>query len=351
MTRRAAFTFIELIASMVAATVLMVSLLATITIATSLLDQVEDDGSDQKDAAIENRLASDLRYATSVNSLSSEQFEIVRPNPTTGASETVVYEAYMNGLTRQVNGNNAVQLDAQTPTVLFDVDGYSGASENSNGSTPTIHAANSVASAGPVSSMTVELPNGVMAGDVLILVLAFRSSFSLSLSDTNWNGIRSGYIGDLRIAAFYRQYDASTPPTITVDFGGSSGELSASVLAIDQSSIYSPIAGSTIRGGIASFTDSSTHPGPVHQGSVADYELDVQIIATLGSPLPPTTLGMAAYTDVAHAIAGEGTFRECTLAIAVRSGPNPDMTTNNQVWFQSSAVWAQIGIRVTGDDV
>ncbi len=122
--RRPGFTLIELIVAMAASTVLLSSLAATVVIPTRLLETPPDDRQLWRDRMIADRVASDLRYATNIDDTATYGFQITRPHPTNGTPQTIAYQSYLDGLTRQVDGNAAVSLADDSPTYPFQVDGY-----------------------------------------------------------------------------------------------------------------------------------------------------------------------------------------------------------------------------------
>lgn len=351
MMRRSGFTFIEVIAAMVAASVLLVSLLATVSIATSMLEPTEDSAAQWADREIADRVSADLRYATSIDSSLSESFSIVRPSVSNGTLETVTYESYLDGLTRQIGTGTVIELDPVAPAYTFDVDGFSGAMAVTPSLPPQIRGVRQVASSGAVTSLDFDLPTGSKYGDLLLVVVAFRSSSGPTLSGSGWSTDETLSSGTMSLWTFYQTHHSGLPQTITADLGVNPGEIAVVALAIDNVNPISPFGGSSHATGTADASLPSTHPVPIHSGTVAETDLNIQIVAAEGSPFLTTTMGLSGFSESAQIIAAEGASGETSLGITSRIGPVPSMTHRPRVWFHQSATWLQIGIRVLGPDV
>ena len=351
MIRRIGFTFIEVIAAMVAASVLLVSLLATVSIATSMLEPTENSSALWADRDIADRISADLRYATSIDSSVTESFTIVRPDASSGALETVTYESYMDGLTRRVGSGTIVELDPVAASYSFNVDGFSGATVTTATLHPQIRGVRKVASTGAVTSIEFELPVGIKHGDLLFVAIAFRADFGPTLSGSGWNTDQTLSNGTLGLWTFYQTHHSGISQTITADLGLVPGEIAIVALAIENANSYSPIVGSTYATGTADPAHYSTHPTPIHTGSVAETDFNLQLIVCGGSPFLDSTLGLSSFTDAAQIVAGEGTVGETSLGVTSRLGPVPSTGHTPRVWFLQSANWLQIGLRVVGPDV
>ena len=154
MAERAGFTLLELVVALIAATVLTASLAATVLISTELLEVPPDEKAVWKDNAIQDRLASDLRFATSIDETPSEGFVISRPDPETGVMQDVTYTSYVDGLTRQVDSGPAIEFDPQSPTVTFQVDGYTAPTETGSNNVVRVRSTSHAESSGTDSDVS-----------------------------------------------------------------------------------------------------------------------------------------------------------------------------------------------------
>ncbi|TWU07538.1 prepilin-type N-terminal cleavage/methylation domain-containing protein [Stieleria varia] len=346
---RAGFTFIELIAAMAAASVLMVSLLATVLIATSLLQPNTSAQQETRDRSIEDRISSDLRYATAIDSSPSYGFNVTRASVTTGSSESLSYESYIDGLTRGVNGDASVTLDIAAPSHQSHVDGYSAPTSASQAYYPRVRAVNSVASPGTVGSLSCPLPNGVKDGDLLLLVTTYRSAPFVLISPGGWNFINFAYRDGMVIDARYTYYNSSMPPDVTAFFFFDTGEIGISIYAIENAHPYSPILGSVSSSGEAYAGNSLSHPAALQSGTHAEGDLNLQLIIADESPIASSTLGMPGFTDVIRRTVAPYSSKRFSSGSATRNGPI-STTFAPRVWFQQDAPWAMLSVRIGGPD-
>ncbi len=186
---RHGFTLIELIAVMIASTVLLVSLASTVILSTRLLEAPPEDSQQWHDREIADRLAADLRYATDVNESFADGFGITKPNAVTGVSENAFYEACQAGLTRQIDSGPVIGLDTDVPGYQFAVDGYTASNDPTSGHVARVRSSSSAATNWDSNDLPLDLPAGCQDGDLLLLVVAARSPWFL-IGPSDWNHLR-----------------------------------------------------------------------------------------------------------------------------------------------------------------
>ena len=225
--KRSGFSLLELIVALLASTALVASLAATIVITTELLEVEPDYKAKWHDRTITDRVASDLRYATNIDETYSYGFQITKPDPATGNPQTVTYESYMNGLTRQVDSGPAIVYDSESPSDVFQVDGYSAPTMTATGNVARLRSSSSAASPNAVSGLDINVPAGCKTGDLLLLCISAKTPATLNISQAGWQTISIQGVSDLRLVNVIRSFDR-----VQIAF-----DHHHAVAAIDQSSL------------------------------------------------------------------------------------------------------------------
>lgn len=346
--RRSGYTLIELVGAMTAASVMLVALASSVVVSTSLIEPTDIGGTLARDRAIADRLSNDLRYATSINTQSGYGMEITRPD-FDGVSTTLNYEAYIDGLIRQVSGGARVELDPLAPGISQYVDGYSAATAAANTLTPrVIGVSHAVTDGTSASSLTVDLPSNSRPGDLLILVTAYRNSFFLTPSSVGWNNLDARSNFGITLRADYLFINATTPLShlLSVTPGA---DAAAVLMVVERPRTSMPIAWVGTGTGNAVLGDSSTYPAPLENpGAISANSLQLQFFAAADSPWPQGTLGIAAFTDCVRLVGSPGASGEVSLGIAMRNGPMPSLTNAPSVWQVQSGRWVTIATQIEG---
>ncbi len=237
---RNGFTLLELITAMLASTVLVASLAATVLISTSLMKTPPNDQDDWHDREIADRLAGDLRYATGVNEAVGYGFQITKPDSTSGSPETASYESYTDGLTRRVGSGPVMNLDPAAPKHVFSVDGYSAPTYVASDTYVRLRSSSTAATAAAVPSVEIRVPPGCKPGDLVLLCISAKTPSGANVSSSGWQslGLVSG--GDLRLITMHKTYDATWPSTLTISVTPDSA-IAAAMLAIENVDPTSPI--------------------------------------------------------------------------------------------------------------
>lgn len=345
-SRAAGFTLIELIAAMIASTVLLVALTATITMSNRLLEMPLEDRPEWHDRELADRLAADLRYATSIDDSSEDRFRITKPDPASGASETAVYDTYVNGLTRQVDSGPLISLDADSPSHQWMVDGYTAPTYVSSANVARVRAVNSAATGGTALSLQVDLPPGCRDGDLLLLAVAARSPWYATVSPNNWNFLEFRYVNGLQMAVMYQIHSSATAASATI-FSFPDSAMAAAIVCIENVDVSNPIRWHGSSTGDAWAANPSTHPAPLETTEYETNQLNVQVFAAINDPWHPGTLGLASFTDVVQETAAPGLpSNQTSIGITVRNGATPNLTATPRVWHRSNGSWGQIALQV-----
>ncbi len=344
--QRPGYTLIELVTVMIAATVLLVSLASTVVLSTRLLESPPEDSRQWHDREIADRLAADLRYATDVDESYGFGFQISKPNAVSGTSESVLYAAEYDGLTRQVDSGPVINLDAQAPSHQFAIDGYTAPTYLVSSNLPRVRSWSTAASSGPVGSLLLDLPAGCKDGDLLVLVLAMRTPWYFDVSPADWNYHEFLTQDSLQMVVMYKLYDASTAAPLSVVSFPSAG-MSAAIVAIENVDPYYSVQWSGSARGIATPADRNSHATPLEPTSFPANHLNVQLFAAVGDPWYDGALGLSSFTDVVQETAASGWWSyETSVAIAVRNGPMPEQKSTPRVMHLTSGSWAQVGLQL-----
>ena len=371
--KRSAYTLIELVTALLASTVLIAGLAATISVSTDLLEQPIDDDAAWRDREIVDRIAADMRFARSIQTNAGYGFQLTRPNPRTGNHQTVSYQSSINGLTRQVAGIPAMVLDGESPAVQFSVDGYSAASAQNSSTVVRVRSSSSAASDQSVTNLTIDTPPGCKPGDLLLMCIASEDSTNHTLSESGWN-IDPAILGvGVSLVTAYRFYDASYPASTTVT---SSENSSLGIILMSIEGVAtggsSPIAWQatdaginvTGNGGLARLLSSrgllalygalvgtpSAIPGPLETSDDSDGDLNVQVFVTTGAPWPGGTIGLPSFVDIeSNTSIRSRVFlsdSETSLGIAVRSGRSPGSSGSPTIILPQNQAWVQAALKL-----
>ncbi|WP_147866149.1 hypothetical protein [Stieleria maiorica] len=335
---------------MTGATLLMVSLASTVIISTSLVEPTDEDGRRTRDRVISDRINHDLRYATQIDATGSYSVSVERPD-LGNQSQTLVYEAYLNGLTRSVSGGESTQLDPAAPSVNLHVDGYTAPTAGLQTMRPRIRAVSTAVTGGwSSSSLTIDLPDGARPGDLLLLAVVSRNAFFVSASPSGWQDLDYRFNTGILLELYGQWMTASTPGTYTLNYFWG-GDLAVAMLAIEHANSSWPFGWAGASSGTSVAGVASTYPRPLENtATIGERTLNLQFIASTRAPTPQTSLGIASFTDCVNRVGSPGTTGECSLGIASRTGPMPSLTTTPHVLHQQSASWVTIAVEVEGDD-
>lgn len=340
------FTLIELIAAMIASTVLVASLAATVLISSRLLETPPADDELWQNRLVADRVASDLRFATSVDDTLASGFEVTRVNTQSGTTESLTYQSSAQGFTRKIDSGPPVVLDSDSPTQTLQVDGYSAPTTPPSDAYVRVRSKTTAFTTIAAGVMQIDIPPGCKTGDTLLLAVSAKSPSSLSVSGSGWQLLHLQSLGDLRLATLIHTYDSAWPSSVNISVSPDSA-IAAAMVAIEHPHPSAPIAWSGTTGGFAFQGVPLSHPQPLETSGFEPRHLNVQVFAAELDPWIDGALGMAGFTDVAQATAGEGNVSlENTIAIAVRNGATPTQSVTPRLIHQDWGLWLQVGIRV-----
>lgn len=345
---RFGYTMIEVIAAMAASSLLLLALASSVAISTSLVEPTLQSEGQQRDRMIFDRLSHDLRYANAISSASEYSFTIGR-HDLSDVLQTLTYEAYDEGLTRRVDDADAIQLEATTPAISHFVDGYSAPTPFYQVLPPRIRDVSTAETgSNPASSMTIDVPDAALPGDLLILAIAYRNSFYAFPNSSDWDLQSFRFNTDIALVVYWQLMDSSTAAAETLSFNYD-GDVTASMLALENANVDSPFLWLGSATGTSTIGNAATFPQPLENtGATGIKSLSLQLFAAAGSPTPQTSLGVASLSDCVNLVGSRWSDGECALGIGFRTGPIPSLSSVPHVLHQQSAHWVTIGIEIGG---
>ena len=337
---RRAFTLLELITAMLASTALVVALAATLAISTQMLQTPPDDRSTWRDQNISDRIARDLRYATQVREV-ADGFEITAPRSSDGVLRKVTYESGVDGLTRQVDGQSAFALESQQAKFLLDVDGYSAPTNPTPDRCVRVRSYTTVANDNLDTSWVLDVPPGTQSGDLVLLCMSARLLSSLTISGSDWSVLSFDYTSDIRLIVASKTFDHSWDSGVTLSSRAASS-VAAALVTLENADSGTPFPWATTQQGYAYTSSSATFPQVRESSDIKARQLNLQVFAAENDPWHDGAIGLAGFAEVLQvtAMPGDNSYRN-TLAIAVRNGPTPTMSSVPRPNHQSSGYWLQ----------
>ncbi|MGB0597140.1 MAG: hypothetical protein ACPGLY_10650 [Rubripirellula sp.] len=347
---RPGFSLIEVITAMLAATLLMSALAASVVISTNLLETPPSDLQLARDRLIKNRLRSDLRYATSVNEAAGNGFQIERPHPGTGISETINYQADQNGLTRQVGIGPTATLDENPLTETWSVSSYEAPTETAPSHVVRICGTSHASTPVSRSSLEIAVPHGLKSGDRVLLCLSVITPgltfpSSTAISEPDWKPLKVLRNDNINMGVFHHIYDDKWPATVQISISPAS-TMAALMIGIENVHPMSPFPWSDSRSGYVVALSPSTHPTYSQSDSIADRQLNLQIFAAQAKPWDEGRMGMSGFCDVIQATAGTGTASENSIGVVVRNGVAPRLSFAPRLLHQQSGYWLGFATQV-----
>ena len=346
--RRFGYTLIELIGAMAAASLLMLTLAASVLVSTSLVEPSDADAELQRDRQILDRLGGDLRYATSIDAKNTVGgFKADRAS-LQNTHQTVVYQSVVDGLTRTADGTQ-VQLDASAPTIHHWVDGFTAATAYAAPRYVRPRAFDvSSTNSGGGTSLALDVPSNAENGDLLFLIVAFRQASSVLPSSPGWIEAASIDHDSIELVVFSQQMSAATTTSQVVSFDQVDDATAALVVIEDAGA--TPLTWTGTQEGTTVAGSQSTYASPLeNSATIQPTSLNLQVFAAEGSPWLTHTLAMPGFSDLLVSIGSEGSADECMLAVTYRSGAIPSLTHPiNAVHFEA-VDWVSVSLQVDGD--
>lgn len=195
MTRRDAYTLIEMMIALASAGVLMVGISSALYIAAQGmdLDQGASAARGRADAAV-GRLLADARTATRFRSATATAVEFDVPDRTgDGAADTLLYAwsgTVGDPLTRTLNGGAAQTVLSDVRSLSFGAPSHAVATPNVTTTPletwPVLGAGEAPSVVDPGVGITMNTPAGVVPGDLLIGVVATTGDEASLIATTGW---------------------------------------------------------------------------------------------------------------------------------------------------------------------
>ncbi|TWU56531.1 hypothetical protein Poly51_24420 [Rubripirellula tenax] len=347
--KRHAYTLIEIVVAMLAASVLVASLAGSIAVTSSLLQPDTDHDKDLARRLIADRIGGDLRYATSATAApSGVGLDLHRTEPASNINQVIRYRSESADLTRGVDGDTAVRIGASITQLDTTIDGYSAPTWIAT--SPNLVRCRSRAvqsSADSVSSISVEIPAGVIPGDLVLLCVSAKSSSTVAITKPNsFTTLQDESNGYLSLVVAYGAYDLTWPTEITID-ASPIAYMAATLITVEGVDPGGPIRWTANRRNASPFADLA--PTSLESATTQDSDLNLQIFAADRSPWFPGTMGMASYVDVVQRRAGESSFWfGNSIGVASRNGNETTLSSPPQMMHRSYGSWIQAAVVLKG---
>lgn len=348
-----AFTLVEIIASMIASTLIVVTLVGTIQVAGMLLDEVPAQQAQIESGDVRRWISDDLRYASEVVQ-ENGRLQISRTRPDTGQIESVVYRNASTGLSRQVGLGATADVDKRSSTISIRVDAVEMEQQASNaGVHARVHAISTAFTQERNNEIEIAVPDGCIPGDLMLLVIGMKFDRVTSLDMSGWTQIAIESDGDLQLQILQNTYATTFPASINIS-AAESANYSIMMLAIENSAANPFIW-------IDSRTDSLVEVHGFRVGSINPIDdptlsvdtLNLQFYISDSHPFDKT-LGSPVFVTQAILESGNrDSFGEAdamhSLGLATRHGPIPaDFAGDTSLQLHSSASVAQISLGIAG---
>ncbi|TWU49398.1 type IV pilus modification PilV family protein [Rubripirellula reticaptiva] len=346
---RQAFSLIELVVAMLAATVLLVSLAGSIAVTSQLLEPDEKANQRRQATEITDRIANDLRYATQFTTHpSSNGFSVQRIDPFTQSVQSIQYVSSSSELTRTADDSPTITLNATIDSTATVTDTFTQtATTTPSASSPRLRSMTVASTSDSSTSLSLDIPAGVMPGDLILICVSAKSPSSVTISEAaNWTTLQSMSNGYLMLHVAYRFYDTNWANTVTATTD-KNAQIAASMIAIQDVSLSGPIGWTASRRNNSPFSD--LNPTSLESNSVGDTDLNIQIFGADGSPWHNGTIGMASFADVVQRRAGEGSFwLGNSIGATLRIGGSNDQEAPPRMLHRSIGSWIQAAVVLKG---
>ncbi len=341
--QRRAFTIIELLAAMLAATVLLAGLAASVSIATSLLDLQADEAVSDIDDELRNRIAMDLRHSTVLTDVSSSSVSLERVEPMSGLAEQITYTVSSSGLSRSTSQGATEVLDSRQPVLSIVADNYS---------VPSVALpkrvrwrATSTAVTDGSTSLTVGRPPGCVSGDLVLLCIAGKFGDSSINLPSGWNTIGDVKRSTLGQIVCYQYFSPANTSSVVITTP-SSIPFSAIMLSISDAHPYNPVSFTSTESRFA-WSILGPHPNALEPGVSNPSRMVLQILATEDEQWGLATFRMPSYVDAAHLIANPGSGRQTiSQGVTLRNGIDTEMSASKVTFCSRLGNWVQTAVEL-----
>ena len=337
---RVGFTVLELVVSLIAATALMVGLVATLQVSMQSVDTVQQLHRNP-DGELRAWLVDELRYATSVQQPQTDHLTLVR-SEVDASTDTIQYRVNAGVLQRSVGGGTWITVDSNVTSLsyasrsypvdleqnLADLELPDSMPKSGINSTSRLCGVSNFESDSKVDEVTLEVPGEGRSGDLLVVaVLAnyppsiFTTPDTISIAGSGWNEvIHTNRWPTLRLRVWTRAWAANLPKPITIDLVNDYVACGTLLCVRNASSSPAQITDAVSQGFVASDAD---RPDAALDSAMTPTDLNVQIVASNASTRGVHTLGLAGFTDATNAKSSSGSSSHRTLYVGIRQGQLP----------------------------
>ncbi len=343
---RKALTLIELVAAMAASTLLLVALASTVVVATKLIEAPKADAEKIETSEVIGLIGTDLRFADSVAQPQANRIEITRTNLAGNSTEAIVYETGVAGLSRSVNDSDPISILPDATSMTWTPEIETGVS---NRTAPKIVGFTKAASTSNTSLLTVDVPAGLVPGDLILVAACCRGKRTLSCDGMTWTTQSNYCPSDIRCLVTTAPFTSTTPSQFNV-IASRDCRLLAIAIGITGQAPTTPVAAVSNHTGSTFNIFAPSRATPASIPGIKRSDISLQVFALSGSPLEDYGLGLATFNDVTQCTSHSALFQpSVSLGVAWRYGPLPPQLVAPRV-DSSGTTWTTSALQLVGKE-
>ena len=339
------FTLIELVAAMIAASVLVAGLASAMLVTNrSLEDAATPINRAGLVETVADRIAEDTRYAIAIQQVGQTISLTVPDRDGDGFDESIVYGSSAAGLTRAQALHPTVTFLSGTPSIAMRVDGYTSPTQTVPPTQVRLLGWTQMATTNRTWTTSVEVPGGARAGDLLVMVTVGDDS-TVGPWGGGWTAIKYHEANKLFVAVFTRVATTTELTNQTIfAYSFNSSSIAAIVHCFSGDGRTTFDDNVSTSGGNANQGTGSGIPRPLQVSTVPDHAMNLQILAIEQDPFALNSSGLTGFSDVGIVTATSSGNAQLTLITAIRNGKYTS-STPSAYGLISQAKWAQVALQ------
>lgn len=339
------FTMIELVAAMIAASVLIAGLASAMLVTNrSLEDAATPVNRAGLIETVADRIAEDARYASAIQQVGQTISLTVPDRDGDGFDESIVYRSSATGLTRTQSPHPAVTFLSGTPSLAMRVDGYTSPTQTVPPTQVRLLGWTQMATTNRTWTTSVEVPGGARAGDLLVMVTAGDDS-TIGPWGGGWSAIEYHEANNLFIGVFTRVATTTELTNQTIfAYSFNSNSIAAVVHCFNGDGRTMFDDNVLTSGGNANPGTGSGIPQPPQISTIPEHAMNLQILAIEQDPFALNSSGLTGFSDVGLATATSSGNAQLTLVTAIRNGKYTS-STPSAYHLVNQAEWSQVAMQ------
>ncbi len=340
------FTLIELVAAMMAASLLVAGLAMAMLITNqSLEDAIAPSDRTSTIRMVADRIAEEANQATTIR-LNGSTIELTLPDRDgDGQDEQVTYSSSGSGLVRSQSLHPPVSFLSIGPALTLRGENSISAPEVALPEPIRLLAMTQTATTARTWSHSIMLPRATRAGDLQMLVTLADDNYVGPFAG-GWNLVTQHRDNGLHVSLFARTATNTELENVNV-YLYALGTTNMAVAALNFTGIALSMVGDHVStsSGAANPATGTGMPVAITVTETPAVAMNLQVLAVQGRPLANATAGLAGYADATMATAMDNSNSLFTLAVAIRNGrpttagPAVFAINGPSAWTQVAAQW------------